>query len=266
MKYALKKTRSIRIYDIATGKHKVTLNDLKTVQWTDGQETVYADGANGTHLAAFDEKKVTNLKATNGSIETGYIAMTVGNNETIVKNGTDILLREEHTVDSTSEITLKHKASGEAGSEIKFIYQTDVNGNPAKEFVQGSAATATEFKYAADTGVLTLPTGAFQKGDTVIVDYCPKFSEYTEIANDADKFSATGKVVVDAWFTDLTTEKDVPLQIVLPKGKISGTMDMSFGDQAAVQNIDIEGVTSAAAGSSKNLWKLYSYDMDKIAD
>ena len=30
MKYALKKVRMVRIYNIATGEHKVTLNDLRT--------------------------------------------------------------------------------------------------------------------------------------------------------------------------------------------------------------------------------------------
>ena len=95
----------------------------------------------------------------------------------------------------------------------------------------------------------------------MIVDYYPVFSEYEEISNDANKFSMAGEVIVDAWFTDLCTEADVPLQLYLSKGKISGTIDLSAGDQAAVQGIEIESLTKACAGDSKNLWTLRKYDM-----
>ena len=71
----------------------------------------------------------------------------------------------------------------------------------------------------------------------------------------------TGEVIVDAWFTDLCSEADVPLQLYTPKGKISGAIDMSAGDQAAVQNIEIEALVRACAGESKTLWVLRKYDM-----
>lgn len=266
MKYAFKKARRIRIYNIATSQHKVTLNDLKTVQFTDGQDTVYAEGTDGAKLASFDQNKVASMTATNGAIETGYIAMSVGSDVEKVTNGSAIMIREEKVLTEATKFTLKHKAAGAVGNELKFIYAVDVNGNPEKAYAQGSAASATEFAFAAATKEVTLPTGVFKVGDTVIVDYCPTFSEYEMIKNDADKFSMTGKIIVDAWFTDLCTQSDVPLMLVMERGKISGAMDLSFGDQAAVQNISIESVTGACAGASKNLWTLYNYDMDKIVD
>ena len=73
----------------------------------------------------------------------------------------------------------------------------------------------------------------------------------------------TGEIIVDAWFTDLCTEADVPLQLYQPKGKISGTIDLSAGDQAAVQSIEIESLTRACVGDSKNLWILRKYDLSK---
>ena len=63
--------------------------------------------------------------------------------------------------------------------------------------------------------------------------------------------------------TDLCTEADVPLQLYLPKGKISGSIDLSAGDQAAVQNIEIESMTRACAGDTKTLWILRKYDLSK---
>jgi hypothetical protein len=268
MKYVWKKARRIRIYDLENKKHKVTIGDLKTAQWTSGNDTVYAEGTDGARLAAFDIKKVSNFKATSGAIDTGYIALQVGSDETVVVNGTGIKIREEIPVTDTTSITLGHKAQGTVGNEVVWIYCADSNGNPdaEKAYTQAATASATEFAYAPDTKVITLPTDKFEVGDTVIIDYYPKFSKYTEISNDVDKFSFTGEVIIDAWFTDPCIEKDVPLQAVMQKGKISGNMDYSFGDQAAIQNIDIESMVKNCNGSTQNLWKLYNYNMEDVTD
>ena len=262
MKYAFKKVRRIIINDLATKKHKVTLNDLKNFKITGSQDTVYAEGQDGAKLAAFDVNKVSSISAENGSVDEGYLALQVGSEVVKVTNGTAILIREEFEVkDGETSITLSYKASGATGNEVKYIYKADSNGIPADVYSQNATVSATAFAYAPDTKVITLPTGAFSAGDTVIVDYYPTFKEYEEIANDANKFSMAGEVIVDAWFTDLCTEADVPLQLYLSKGKISGTIDLSAGDQAAVQGIEIESLTRACAGDSKNLWTLRKYDL-----
>ena len=147
---------------------------------------------------------------------------------------------------------------------MRYIYKADSNGIPSESFTQNSEVSATAFKYDPSSKTITLPTGVFKAGDTVIVDYYPTFSEIEEIANDADKFSMSGEVIVDAWFTDLCTESDVPLQLYLPKGKISGAIDLSIGDQAAVQGIEIEALTSGCAG--KSLWVLRKYDMSNVLE
>jgi len=265
VRYAFKKSRMIRIEDIATGKNKVTLTDLTQGQFTGSQETVYAEGTDGAKLAAFDINKVAGYNATSGSIETKYLAMQVGSEEVIVSNGNEIKIREVHKATAEGTITLDHKASGEAGSEIRFIYATGKDGMPDKDYAQAAAASATEFAYDAETKVITLPTNAFKAGDEVVVDYFPTFKQYTRIDNEANKFAMTGRVIVDAWFTDICDETDVPLQVVIEKGKISGEIDLTYGDQAAVQNIAIEAITSVCSGS-QNLWKLYTYDMQEIVD
>lgn len=262
MKYAFKKARRIIINDLSTKKHKVTLNDLKNFKIAGSQETVYAEGADGAKLAAFDVKKVATITAENGAVDEGYLALQVGSDVVKVANGSSVLIREEFEIkEGESKITLSYKANGATGDEIRYIYKADSNGNPADSYTQGASASETAFTYAPATKEITLPTNAFKAGDTVVIDYYPTFSEYEEITNDANKFSMAGEVIVDAWFTDLCTETDVPLQLYLPKGKISGTIDLSLGDQAAVQGIEIESLTRACAGESKNLWTLRKYDM-----
>lgn len=263
MKYAFKKTRRIIINDLATKEHKVTLDDLKNFKINGSQDTVYAEGADGAKLAAFDVNKVASITAENGSVDEGYLALQVGSDVVKVTNGTSVLIREEFEVkkDETT-VVLSYKATGATGNEVRHIYKADANGQPANSYTQNAEASATAFAYAPATKTITLPTNAFSEGDTVIVDYYPKFSEYEEIANDANKFSMAGEVIVDAWFTDLCTQADVPMQLYLAKGKISGAIDLSAGDQAAVQGIEIEALTRAC-GDAKNLWTLRKYDMSK---
>ena len=262
MKYAFKKVRHIIINDLATKKHKITLNDLKNLKINGSQDTVYAEGQDGARLAAFDVNKVASITAENGAVDEGYLAMQVGSEIVKVTNGNSILIRDEFGIkDGDTTVTLKYKATGPVGNEVRYIYKADSNGIPGEDYVQNSAASATEFAYDPETKTITLPTDVFKAGDTVIVDYYPTCSEYDEISNDANRFSMAGEVIVDAWFTDLCTEVDVPLQLYLPKGKISGTVDLSVGDQAAVQNIEIESLTRACAGDKKNLWTLRKYDL-----
>ena len=264
MKYAFKKIRRIIINDLATKMHKVTLNDLKNLKINGSQDTVYAEGANGAKLAAFDVNKVASITAENGAIDEGYLALQVGSEVVKVTNGSSVLIREEFEIkDGDTTVTLSYKATGAVGNEVRYIYKADSNGLPSDAYIQNATESATEFAYAPDTKTITLPT-VFKAGDTVIIDYYPRFSEYEEISNDAEKFSMSGEVIVDAWFTDLCTQADIPLQLYLPKGKISGTIDISVGDQAAVQGIEIEALTRACDGDNKNLWTLRKYDMSNV--
>ena len=262
MKYAFKKVRRIIINDLATKKHKVTLNDLKNFKINGSQDVVYAEGQDGAKLAAFDVNKVASISAENGSVDEGYLALQVGSEVVKVTNGSAILIREEFEVkEGETTITLSYKASGVTGNEVRYIYKADSNGIPGDAYTQDATASKTAFAYTPSKKIITLPTDAFSAGDVVVVDYYPTFKEYEEIANDANKFSMAGEVIVDAWFTDLCSEADVPLQLYLPKGKISGAIDLSAGDQAAVQGIEIESLTRACVGDSKNLWTLRKYDM-----
>lgn len=265
MKYAFKKLRRIILNDLQTKAHKVTLNDLQNFTINGSQETVYAEGQDGARLAAFDVSKVASITATNGAIDEGYLAMQVGSEVVKVANGNAILIREEFEIkEGDTSVILTYKASGTEGNEVRFVYKADSNGIPNEKYSQNAAASATEFSYAPDTKTITLPTDAFKAGDVIIVDYYPTFKEYEEISNDANKFSLACEVIVDAWFTDLCTDADVPLQLYLAKGKVSGNIDLSAGDQAAVQNIEIEALQKACAGESKNLWVLRKYDMSNI--
>jgi len=266
MKYALKKVRKITIQDPATLENKAILDELKSVQLTGGAEVVWADGADGAHLVGFDVNKVAALVASNGAIDEGYLGLQVGSEMETVENGKGILFSETLTVDTADTLITKYKASGTVGNEIAYLYPIDSTGTPDRKNKLTQAATATDaktFAYDPATKEITLFTGSASVGTKFYVEYFPKFTTYEEISNDTDKFSDTGVVYVDCWFTDICTKKDVPLQLYLPSGKISGDIDLSFGDQAAIQNLNIEATTSCGV---KSLWKLRKYNLEDVSN
>ena len=262
MKYALKKIISVRHYKGGTMKHKFTLNDLKSAQLTGDSELVYAEGADGAKLAAFDINKVAGFNCSNGSIDEGALAAQVGTEVVTVTSGNEILLRDE--IELTSDmikeagavtVTLRGKPAGDAPeAAVKLVAKASESGTPDGKVYDEFTVTGKTIKIT-DTEL--------KAGDTIIVDYYPQITDYKKIVNDADKFTETGVFVIDAWFTDLCSNEDVPMQLVLKRGKMTGSIDMSFGDQVAVQNISIEAMYNACKGS-KGLWEMYTYDEANI--
>ena len=267
MKYALKKVKDIIFADTVTDEHVCTLNDLTDIKLSNGADTVDATGSDGSILAQWDTKKTSEITASNGAIETGMLALQLGTEEQVVLNGTGVRYREKFTLKSgNTTVTLTHKPSGTEGSEIKFIYKADSNGNPDTSYAQAAEASATAFAYTPATKVITLPTDVFTGGETVIVDYYPTYSEYKQITDKSNEFGGTYKVIVRGWFTDLCSHKDIPLQLVCPSGKVSAKFDLEFGDKAAVQDITINNLSSACANDDKVFWDMFTYDDTKIVD
>ena len=264
MRYALKKVRKITGRDIATGMNKFVLSDLKSLTISGSSDVVWADGADGAHLVGFDTNKVATIEAENGAIDIGYLETQTGGKLTKVDNGTNVLFTETLTV-ASGKVTTTHKASGVVGNEIGFVYPLDETSDPDRlnAYVQGASASATEFAYDPTSREIELPTGMFNDGDKVYVEYFPTFSSYEELDNDSDKFSETVSVFCDIWLTDICTKKDIPAQLVMESGKVSGEINYAMGSDAAVQNVSIEALQACG---EKNLWKLYKYDMTQIVD
>ena len=262
MRYALKKVRKITGRDIATGKNKFVLSDLKSLTISGNSDVVWADGADGAHLVGFDTNKVSTIEAENGSIDIGYLETQTGGTLKKVQNGNSVLFTETLTV-SGGKVKTTHKASGLAGNEIGFVYPLDSTSDPDRmnAYVQGASATATTFAYTPTTKEIELPTSKFQDGDKVYVEYFPTFNSYEELDNDSDKFSETVSVFADVWLTDICLKKDIPAQLVMESGKVSGEINYQMGSDAAVQNVSIEALQACG---EKNLWKLYKYDMTEI--
>ncbi len=264
MRYALKKVRNIVGRDIATGKNKFVLSDLKSLTISGNADVVWADGADGAHLVGFDTNKIATIEAENGAIEIGYLETQVGGTLKKVENGTEVLFTEVLTA-KDGKVTTTHKASGIVGNEIGFVYPLDETSDPDRvnAYIQSATASATEFSYDPTSKEITLPTGKFIDGDKVYVEYFPTFGSYEQLDNDLDKFSETVAVYANVWMTNICSHKDIPAQLVMERGKVSGELNYTMGNDVAVQNISIEALQSCG---EKSLWKLYKYDLSEILE
>ncbi|MGP1411681.1 MAG: hypothetical protein ACTTKD_07590 [Peptoanaerobacter stomatis] len=256
--YVLKKIRSIVAEDIETGRILVELRQLTNVQLTGGQDQVEALGADGVKLAIFEKGKTFAITATDGLISTNYLALQTGSEFEEVKNDKGAKVTKTIVTSDGNTITLPYKATGVVGNEIGFIYK-EHNGSVGKSYEQSGVQDATHFKYDPVTKNITLPTGVFKPGDKVIVSYYPEFKTAEKLVNKANSYSANARIFVNAYFTDMCTKKDVPLQLEIPTGKISGAIDWSFGDNAATQNVNVEALVNVCSADNE-LFILHTYD------
>ena len=263
--FILKKVRSITIEDRATNEQKVSLVQLKNIGLSTNQEFTDATGKDNVTLARFETAKKATITASSGMVSTNYLAMQLGAEIETVK-GKSGMIRVTEILETTDgqTVTLKNKAQGLLGNEVKWIYAEEF-GAAGQGYKQHSSADATRFKYDAGTKIITLPTGVFKSGDKVVVSYYPKFSEMERIVNSANNYSAVGRVIIDAYFSDPCDDQDVLVQIKMERGKISGTLDLQFGDQSAVQNIEIEALTNVCE-ENQSLFEIYVYDLENVTD
>jgi hypothetical protein len=264
MKYAFKKVRKITIKDPATKENKAVIDEIKSAQITGNADVVYADGADGAHLVGFDVSKVAGVTFVNGAIDEGYLELQTGGAMETVTNGTDVLYTEILTISTADTLVTTYKATGTVGNEIAFLYPIDETGSPdrAHKLTQAATVAAGKFAYAPATKTISFNTGEGTVGTQYYVEYFPKFTTYEEMSNDSDKFSMTGEVYLDCWFTRICDKKDVPLQLYLPSGKISGEINLGIGDAAAELSGSIEAMKSCGDTS---LWKLRKYDLTDVS-
>lgn len=265
-KYIIQNMERLSFFDNATGVCQFVADDLQNAEMTNEQETVYATGKNGVRIGSADRNKASRITATSGSIVDGIMAMQVGSE---VEVGTVIVPNhffEFVTADGTG-VTLEYQPKGDVGNEIPYIYKRNADGTIGQSYAIGSAATATTFKYNANSHTITLPTGAFVAGETVYMFYDIEVANAKKITNREDRFSSTGKLIADIFAKDICTEKSYYGKVIYPKAKASGNFTLSFGDDPSVQDMEFEALSGGcSSGSTKILWDFIIFDEDDITE
>jgi len=250
----------ISYFDNTDDSLSFRMTDLQDANWANEQETYYATGLNGARIGSADRNKYSRITVNNGAVVDGVIAAQTGSEwETrtvVLENYLDDLV----TSDGAS-ITLTYKAIGDTGAEVKYVYACGTDGVASQKFQQAAAASATEFSYAADTGIITLPTGMFKAGDKVVVEYDISIQNAKKLTNMTNKFSSRGKMIARAWVQDPCSSKSYPARIIFDNAKVSGNFELATGEDFAAQNVEFESMQSC---SSAKLWDFIVFDEEDI--
>lgn len=265
-KYIIQNIERILAFDLTTGACDFIADDLQEAQLSVSSEIVYAEGKNGVKIGSADRNKESTFTATNGAIVDGILAAQLGTDveigKFIVPNYMDIM-----TTTNGTSATTEFIAQGAAGNEIAFIYKRNTDGTLGAKFPIAATASATAFAYNPETKVITLPTGVFSANDELVAFYDIEVDNAKRIQNAEDKFSKTDKVIFEVFAKDICTEKAYYATIIFYKGKISGTFDLSFGNDPSTQNLEITALSGGCnKGASKLLWDMIIWDSDEVTD
>ena len=255
-KYIVQNMERISFFDLENGVCQFVADDLQDATMTNEQETVYATGKNGVKIGSADRNKASRITATNGAIVDGIMAMQVGSEVVVGKTTVPNHFFTLETADGVSA-DVKIKPIGDVGNEIKFIYKRNTDGTVGKAYPIAANASAEAFKYDPATKKITLPTGAFQSGETIYTFYD------IEVTDAKKKFSATGMLIADVFAKDICTEKSYYGKIIYPKAKASGNFEMQFGTDPSVQSMEFEALSGGCSSTAtKTLWDFIVFDED----
>jgi len=259
-KYGLQQVFKITLFDIATGAAYVQLEDMKESKFTNGQETVYAKGGgSNVNLIGFDHSKAASIGGSNALITDGILAVQLGADVETTTDETGIIYTDIITTTVADEATTHLKATGTAGSEIKYVYLRNDDGSLGTKFTQAATATSGKFAYAPLTKKISFSTDAVPVGSTIVAFYKPTASTAKKVVAKTDVFSKSVKVVADCLLRDACTKKDYQGQIVFETGKVKGAFEwnVTAGGEPSVQAFEIEALKPC---NDNELWKMFVYD------
>jgi hypothetical protein len=201
----IKSVDRMTFYNLVTSEIMATVNQLSSINLNQTQDVVWYVGKNGVRLDGIDTNKNLEVTGTNGFIDLGVLSLQTGNDVQIYDGTTTFMespyVDELVTADGLVATTALEAYSATTGAEIAYVYKPVGSGIlGALKFTQAATADATHFAYDPATKEITLPTGVFSAGESLVAQYNYK-AVGTSISSDTQHFSKTAKVVID-----LTTE------------------------------------------------------------
>ena len=226
---------------------------------SNGVETTYGTGRRGVRLSSLDRNKTATFSCVNGYVIASALAAQVG--ATIEEAAEDAPIAvpdfKYMKVTDPSQVVLENEVIGEEGAEISYIYKAQSDMSAGVKYSIAAEASAEAFAFNPETKVISLPTGAFVAGDTVIVAYDRKATIGKKITNKSDSFAKAGRLLIDILCHDICDE-NIKYHAIMefPNAKIDGNFEMSWGDEPMVHNFGAEAMVDPCSVDS-DLWNLY---------
>lgn len=246
---AIQEVMNVRVFDIQDHKKLLLRMEKELTETTvsGSSDTVYATGKNGVKLVGFGTNKAFMVSGTSAYVNLSLLGLQLGSDFETVNNGKEVRKEEILTVSGANTVLTTFTATGTAGEEIKYIEVLDAYGNTVKTLTQAVAASATEFTYDSGTRTVTFDT-SITEGTRVIVAYFPEYSQYRKMANEINKYQKLAYIEMDAMFKDACASGDgdnaelVSGKIIIPRGQISGNMELAQTGDPSTHAFEIEAL------------------------
>lgn len=240
---------TITAFDLKTGAHRFTLDELQNAKIANSQEKQDITGKGGRKLNSLKKNKGVVISGSNGLVSGGLLEAQSGNEFKSVDDApvkwTDYLTIEDGIA------TTSYKAIGDAGDEITELYIKNEDGTLGEVLTQNAEAGTSKFAYNPETNEITFEADKYEDGTEIVVYYTREVSGDV-LDNVSDVYSEKCALYVDAFGED-TCNNVYRIQFYIPKADFSGNYDIDMGDNQTVHGFEAESL-AGSCGSNGSLW------------
>lgn len=246
-------------FDISTGIHLFTLDELQNASIANSEEKQNVTGKQGRKLNSLKKNKAVVVSGTNGMVSGALAETQVGSK--FENKATEVMWTDYLTVTENKATTL-YKAVGTEGAEIINLYVKDSNGAAVESLTQGAeAAGATAsgtFTYNPATKELNF--SGVNDGTEIVVYYKRKV-QANVLENLSDSYSKKCTLYINATGEDKCNNV-YRLQFYIPRADFSGEFSWEMGDNQTVHAFQAD---SLAGGCGTNaLWTYTIFGVNAV--
>lgn len=233
-------------FDITTGNHLFTLDELQSASIAQGEEKVDITGKQGRKLNSLKRNKTVTISGANGLISGGLLEQQTGG--TFENKATEVMWTDYLTVTSNAATT-NYKAVGTAGAEIDGLYLKNADGTLGTKLEQDSTAASGKFAYDPSTKALTF--SGITDNTEIAVFYNRRITADV-LVNESDHYSKKCTLYIDCIGEDKCANL-YRVQFYIPKADFNGEFTIDLGDDQVVHNFEADAL-SGACGAGGILW------------
>ena len=240
---------TITAFDIVTGAHRFTLDELQNAKIANTQDKTDITGKGGRKLNSLKKNKAVVVSGTNGLVSGGLLELQTGNEFKDMDNAP--IQWTDYLVITGNASATSYKAVGTAGNEIETVYIKNEDGTLGVALTQDAAVASGKFTYDPETKALAFNEGDYEDGTEIVVYYTRNI-QASVLENISDVYSEKCKLYIDAFGEDKCSNV-YRVQFYIPRADFSGNFDFDLGDNQTVHAFEAESL-AGSCGTAGTLW------------
>ena len=249
---------TITAFDILSGDHRFTLDELQTASIANTQEKTDITGKAGRKLNSLKRNKAVVVSGTNGLVSSGLLGAQTGSDVATDVNAPIMWVDYLTIKDNTA--TLTYAPVGAEGNEVEKLYIKTKQNTLGEKLTQNATASVGKFAYNPETKVITFAADAYEDGTEIVVYYTRMIKAAAVVDNISDHYSEKVVMYVDAMAEDICNNV-YRVQFYIPKADLSGNFDLALGDNQTVHAFEAESL-AGACGTAGKLWTYTVFGVD----